>query len=105
MDIDANDVSVSSDTQAEEPMGGILNLLQDMQESQPLDTPEIDQEQKNETQNSVESESSLGSDSDMENHYVIQIEQQAHHLEQTPCTQYEHDVDLDCDVTSGWDKT
>ena len=101
MDIDANDVSVSSDTQAEEPTGKILNLLQDIQESQPLDTPEIDQEQNNETQNSVESESSLGSDSDTGNHYVIQIEQD-HHLEWTPCTQYEHDVDLDCDVTSGW---
>ena len=36
--------------------------------------------------NSVESESSLGSDSDMENHHVIQIEQQACHLEWKPCS-------------------
>ena len=38
----------------------------------------------------------------MENNYVIEIEQQGHHLERTPCTQYQHDVDLDCDVNSGW---
>ena len=59
---------MSSDTQAEEPTGEILNLLQDIQELQPLDIPESIQEQNNETQNAVESESSLGSDSDMENH-------------------------------------
>ena len=39
----------------------------------------------------------------MENHYEIQIEQQSWSFGTwTPCTQYEHDVDLDCDVTSGW---
>ena len=30
----------------------------------------------------IESESSLGSDSDMENNYVIQIEEQGHNLEE-----------------------
>ena len=102
MDIDANDVSVSSHTQAEEPTGEMLNLLQYIQESQLLDIPESDQEHSNETQNAVESESSLASDSDMKNHNEIQIEQHTFHLECTPCIQYEHDVDLDCDVTSGW---
>ena len=37
-----------------------------------------------------------------ENNYVIQIEEQGHNLERTPCTQYQHDIDLDADVNSGW---
>ena len=78
-----------------------MKLLHNVQEMQPLDF-EIDQEPNNEIQNAVDSESSLGSDSDMENNYVIEVEQQGHHLERTPCTQYQHDVDLDCDVNSGW---
>ena len=96
MDIDANDVSVSSDTQ--EPTGDILTLLHDAQDSE---FPETDQEPNNEIKNAIESESSLGSDSDMENNYVIEIEEQGHNLERTPCTQYQH-IDLDCDVNSGW---
>ena len=100
MDIDANDVSVSSETQ--EPTGDILTLLHDVQDSQPLEFPERDQEPNNEIQNAIESESSLGSDLDMENNYVTEIEEQGHNLERTPCTQYQHDVDLDCDVNSGW---
>ena len=97
MEIDANDVSVSSDTQ--EPTGDILKLLHDVQESQPLDFPETDQEPNNEIQNDIESESSLGSDSDMENNYVIEIKEQGHNLKRTPCTQYQHDVG---EVNSGW---
>ena len=46
LDIDANDVSVSSDTQ--EPTGDILKLLHDVLESQPLDFPETEQEPNNE---------------------------------------------------------
>ena len=102
MDIDANDVSVSSDTQESTSTGDILKLLNDVQELQPLDFPETDQEPNNEIQNDIESESSLGSDSDTENNYVIEIEEQGCNLERTPCTQYQHDVDLDCDVNSGW---
>ena len=65
LDIDANDVSVSSDTQ--EPTGDILALLHDVQDSQPLEFLETDQEPNNEIQNDIESESesSLGGDSDM----------------------------------------
>ena len=102
MDIDANDVSVSSDTQ--EPTGDILTLLHNVQELQPLEFPETDQEPNNEIQNDIESESesSLGGDSDMENNYVIEIEEQGHNLERTPCTQHQHDVDLDSDVNSVW---
>ena len=102
LDIDANDVSVSSDTQ--EPTGDILTLLHDVQDSQPLEFPEKDQEPNNEIQNDIESESesSLCGDSDTENNYVIEIEEQGHNLERTPCTQYQHDVDLDSDVNSGW---
>ena len=102
LDIDANDVSVSSDTQ--EPTGDILTLLHDVQDSQPLEFPEIDQEPNNEIQNDIESESesSLGGDLDMKNNYVIQIEEQGHNLERKPCTQCQHDVDLDADVNSGW---
>ena len=33
---------------------------------------------------------------------MIEIAEQGHNLERTPCTQYQHDVDLDCDVNSGW---
>ena len=102
LDIDANDVSVSSDTQ--EPTGDILKLLHDAQDSQPLEFPETDQEPNNEIQNAIESENSLGSDSDMENNYMIEIEEQGHNLERAPCTQYQHDVDSDCDVNSGWVK-
>ena len=40
----------------------------------------------------------------MENNYVIEIEEQGHNLERTPCTQYQHDVDLDCDVNFWMDK-
>ena len=79
-----------------------MTLLHDVQDLQPLEFPEKDQEPNNEIQNAIESESSLGSDSDMENNYVIEIEEQGHNLERTPCTQYQHDVDLDCDVNSGW---
>ena len=81
-----------------------MTLLHDVQDSQPLEFPETDQEPNNEIQNDIESESesSLGGDSDMENNYVIQIEEQGHNLERTPCTQYQHDVDLDADVNSGW---
>ena len=100
LDIDANDVSVSSDTQ--EPTGDILTLLHDVQDLQPLEFPETDQEPNNEIQNDIEneSESSLGGDSDMENNYVIEIEEQGHNLERTSCTQYQHDVDLESDVNS-----
>ena len=92
---------MSSDTQ--EPTGDILTLLHDVQDLQPLEFPETDQEPNNEIQNNIESEgkSSLGGDSDMENNYVIEIEEQGHNLERTPCTQYQHDVDLDSDVNSG----
>ena len=104
--VDSNDVSMSSDADVEQPTGEIFNLLQDIEQSQPLDVPESDQEQINEAQNPLESESEsslIGGDSDMENHYEIQIEPESHHLlECTPCTQYECDVDLECDVTSGW---
>ena len=102
LDIDANDVSVSSDTQ--EPTGDILILLHDVQDLQHLEFPETDQEPNNEIQNDIESESesSLGVDLDMENNYVIQIEEQGHNLGRTPYTQYQHDVDLDADVNSGW---
>ena len=48
MDIDANDVSVSSDTQ--EPTGDILTLLHNVQNPQPLEFPETDQEPYNEIQ-------------------------------------------------------
>ena len=101
MDIDANGVSVSSDTQ--EPTGDILTLLHDVQDSQPLEFPETDQEPNNKIQNDIksESESSLGGDLDMEKNYVMEIEEQGHNLERTPCTQYQHDVDLDSDVNSG----
>ena len=91
---------MSSKTQ--EPTGDILTLLHDVQDSQPLEFPETDQEPNNEIQNAIESESSLGSDSDTENNYVIEIEEQGHNLERTPFTQYQHDVDLDSDVNSGW---
>ena len=100
LDIDANDVSVSSETQ--EPTGDILTLLHDVQDSQPLEFPETDQEPNNKIKNAIESESSLGNGSDTENNYVIETEEQGHNLERTPCTQYQHDVDLDCDVNSGW---
>ena len=100
LDIDANDVSVSSETQ--EPTWDILTLLHDVQHSQPLEFPETNQEPNNEIQNAIESESSLGSDLDMENNYVIEIGEQGHNLERTPCTQYQYDVDLECDVNSGW---
>ena len=102
MDIDANDVSVSSDTQ--EPTGDILTLLHDVQDLQPLEFPEADQEPNNEIQNDIESESegSLGGDSDTQNNYVIQIEERGHNLGRIPCTQYQHDIDLDADVNSGW---
>ena len=33
---------------------------------------------------------------------MIQIEEQGHNLERTPCTQYQDNVDLDADVNSGW---
>ena len=79
----------------------ILKCLHDVQESQPLDFPETDQEPNNEIQNVIESESS-NSDPDTENNYVIEIEEQGNNLERIPCTQYQHDVDLDCDVNSGW---
>ena len=81
MDIDANDVSVSSDTQ--EPTGDILTLLHDVQDLQPLEFPETDQEPNNEIQNDIESESesSLGGDSDTENNYVIETEEQGHNVE------------------------
>ena len=81
-----------------------MTLLHDVQDFQPLEFPETDQEPNNEIQNDIESESesSLGGDLDMENNYVIQIEEQGHNLERTPCTQYQHDVDLDADVNSGW---
>ena len=85
---------MSSDTQ--EPTG--LKLLHDVQESQPLDF-EIDQEPNSEIQNALDS--SLGSDLDAENNYEIEIEQ-GHCLERTPYTHYQNDVDLDCDVNSGW---
>ena len=71
-----------------------MKLLHDVQESQPLDFPETDQEPNNEIQNTIESESSFGSDLDMENNYVIEIEEQGHNLERTPCTQYQHDMML-----------
>ena len=91
---------MSSDTQ--EPTGDILTLLHDVQDLQPLEFPETDQEPNNEIQNAIESESSLGRYSDTENKYVIEIEEYGCNLEWTPCTQYQHDVDLDCDVNFGW---
>ena len=84
------------------PTGDILTLLHDVQDLQPLGFPEADQEPNNEIQNAIESESSLGSDSGTENNYVIEIEEQGCNLERTPCTQYQHDIDFDCDVNSGW---
>ena len=32
---------------------------------------------------------------------MIEIEEKGCNFKRTPCTQYRHDVDLDCDVNSG----
>ena len=74
LELDPNHISVSSDAGVEQATEEMLNLLQDIQHSQPLDIPESNQKENNEAQIPVESESSYGNDSNKENHCEIQIE-------------------------------
>lgn len=93
---------MSSDAGVEQPTGEILNLLQEIEQVQPLQITDNNQEQNNEVHTPVESKTSDCSDLEGQIPYEIQDEQPGPQLECTHYTKERNDREINCAVTSGW---